>query len=152
MQLRPVFLLAPEPERRPTRRRFVAFCATFAAAGGVLGFAAARWTSPAVATPRPVDPRIAWARRLAVGPLESLWSHWDGYLAVVAWHGGTHRELWRGVRLLAECAIAGSVADANVDRALVARYLVTFARSHEAPADVSLDDLVPRLVLVGRDR
>ena len=85
MKLDPVFLVAPEPERRAsavcTRRALALW--SLAAAGLGLGAGAylARWRPARAAHEPPLDASLAWALDLQSGPLDGLLAAADAFLA-----------------------------------------------------------------------
>ncbi|MCC6784224.1 MAG: hypothetical protein IT457_15385 [Planctomycetes bacterium] len=133
MELKPVYLLAPEPEPRRVSRRalvlgaFAAFTCGFGA--GVAVRRVSRPVGPAVD-----DAALQWARALQEEPIEVLEREATSFLAVVA----TTRDasLGVGIERLAEWAI-----DAD-DAPRTAR--VDLARRLEALLDEVPDIALPR--------
>jgi hypothetical protein len=153
MQLRPVLLLAPECERPPTRRRFVAVTVGFATGLGV-GLAAAHryFAHPAAAVATPPDPRVAWARALASDPARTheLLRHGMAFLAVMQTKAPDDPQLWDGVARIAFALLEnGTELSADARRAL-ATSVVAHIRSGRPPRHLRLHQLLESLARVAR--
>jgi hypothetical protein len=150
MQLRPVFLLAPEPERRPTRRHLLFGIGAFAtgAAAGIGLHTLAGGARPVTAGPvSPEDRRnLDWARALASGPADALFDSAGGYLVEVG-HFPDDAVLWRGAHRLAQYVIA----HAGHERApRIAGIVVALLRRFPASGGVDFADLLPEFERVRR--
>ncbi|MCC6784219.1 MAG: hypothetical protein IT457_15360 [Planctomycetes bacterium] len=128
MELKPVYLLAPEPEPRRVSRRALLVFAPFAA---LFGFGIGAWVGsrrPGGSVPgRASSAEIEWALGLQRGDAAELRAHAIDFLAIVARHPASIAEFEPGLRQLA--ATEGDAA--TVRRLQIAvRDVLEIARPH----------------------
>jgi hypothetical protein len=149
LKLEPVFLLQPEPPpARMSRRAFGLALAATAAAGIGIGFALRREdTTPAHAAED--DPQLRWSLSLARlrGTVDALVAQHVPFLLVVWQHGHAHRDLWLGVRKLADAVLAPGAID-QTRRIVLARSLVQTLDAYAHPSE--LDPMRERLRSLAR--
>ncbi len=130
MELKPVFLLAPEPDPRPdrpalSRRALLAGLLGTAAGGAALGwFLRGTIADSPPSTPAPMNAALVWALALQDAPIANLERESLSFLAVVVSTRST--ALRNGVTRLAEWAMTDRSARSS-DRAELARRIEALA-------------------------
>ena len=104
MDLRPVYLVQPEPEARTfSRRTLVVGLATAALGGAAVGtWVGARWLGTPTVPDRRIDPAVQWAMDLQNGPPHTLLADHLGFLSVLGGHPTDADLLLDGVRCLVD--------------------------------------------------
>lgn len=163
MRIDPIYLVAREPEAKPTRRGFVfgTSCLLTGAALGLGGALLVRSTGPAVVPPPATTPatdnRLAWLHLLCADqtPLGDLLRYRTALLQELPRHADDSA-LWHGFsRLLGatldRAAIADLALDANERQALAAELLDFLDHGPAAPTFVA-DDVREQLRRIARGR
>lgn len=134
MKIEPVYLVAPEPERRPprppSRRTFLlgAICGIGVGAGAaVVAFRSIGEAPPREAQPPAVveDPRIQWALEARQGPLEDLVRANTDYLIAFAERPDLRAELTEGLERLIVAVLEDDALVAGQRRILATKLAQT---------------------------
>ncbi|MBI5851904.1 MAG: hypothetical protein HZB39_12890 [Planctomycetes bacterium] len=130
MKLDPVYLLAPEPQRKPaatcSRRTLAAWTIASAVLGWASGTFSARVWFDREPAPSAADASLAWALELQSGPLSALLASSDGFLARVVTYEDPR--LHRGLHRLCDAVLSDEFGRDD-ERATLARKLAIVLRA-----------------------